>query len=55
MIVSGSDYREQVSDKIAFATDIGPRILDFFERLFNVPFPLPKMDMAAIQGPMFDF
>ena len=28
--------------------DIGPKILEFFENYFQVPFPLPKQDMIAI-------
>jgi len=35
-------------DQTAYADDIGPKILEFFEEYFNVPFPLPKQDMIAI-------
>ena len=31
-----------------YARDIGPKILKFFEDYFQVPFPLPKLDMIAI-------
>jgi len=32
----------------SYSLDIGPKILEFFEQYFNVPYPLPKMDMIAI-------
>ena len=35
-------------DQTAYARDIGPKILEFFESFFNVKFPLPKQDMIAI-------
>jgi len=35
-------------DQTAYARDIGPKILEFFEGYFNVKFPLPKQDMIAI-------
>jgi len=43
-IWSRSDAVEQTE----YARDIGPRMLEFFENYFNVPFPLPKQDMIAI-------
>jgi aminopeptidase N len=35
-------------DQTVLAAEVGPQILEFFERHYNVPFPLPKMDMIAI-------
>ena len=35
-------------DQTAYARDIGPKMLEFFESYFNVKFPLPKQDMIAI-------
>ncbi|UYV77000.1 hypothetical protein LAZ67_14002774 [Cordylochernes scorpioides] len=31
-----------------YALDIGPRILNFYEQFFQIPFPLPKMDLVAV-------
>ncbi|KAI9551545.1 hypothetical protein GHT06_021878 [Daphnia sinensis] len=31
-----------------YSRDIGPRILEFFESFYNIDYPLPKQDMAAI-------
>ena len=31
-----------------YAASIGPKILKFYEDYFDLPFPLPKMDNAAI-------
>ena len=31
-----------------FSLDLAARTLDFYEKKFNSPFPLPKMDMVAI-------
>ena len=35
-------------DQTEYAKEMGPRMLEFFENYFNVPFPLPKQDMIAI-------
>jgi len=35
-------------EQTSYADDIGPKILQFFEEYFNIPFPLPKQDMIAI-------
>merc|ERR1712038_1268486 len=35
-------------DQTAYAGQIGPRVLQYFENYFRVPFPLPKQDMIAI-------
>jgi len=40
--------RKSVVDQTALAADLGPKILEFFEKHYNVKFPLPKMDMVAI-------
>ncbi|XP_041041968.1 endoplasmic reticulum aminopeptidase 1b isoform X1 [Carcharodon carcharias] len=40
-----------VPDKInqtSFALDAAERLLDFYEDYFNIPYPLPKQDLAAI-------
>ena len=34
--------------ELAYAAEIGPKIITFFEELFDYKFPLEKMDMAAI-------
>lgn len=31
-----------------FASEIGPKALEYFEKFFNIPYPLPKQDMVAI-------
>lgn len=33
---------------LSYSRDIGPRILEFFESFYNIDYPLPKQDMAAI-------
>jgi len=40
--------RKSVTDQTGLAAEVGPQILEFFENHYNVPFPLPKMDMIAI-------
>jgi aminopeptidase N len=40
--------RKSVADQTDLAAKVGPQILEFFERHYNVPYPLPKMDMIAI-------
>ncbi|XP_063834773.1 aminopeptidase N-like [Ostrinia nubilalis] len=40
--------RSDAIDQTAYAANIGPRVLDHFEKFFNVSFPLPKQDMFAI-------
>ena len=35
-------------EQTEYAKDIGPKVLEYFESYFNVPYPLPKQDMIAI-------
>ena len=35
-------------DQTAYANEIGPKMLEFFENYYNVKFPLPKQDMIAV-------
>ena len=34
--------------EIEYAAAIGPKVIEFYEDFFATPFPLEKMDMAAI-------
>ena len=36
------------SGQADYAASIGPTILHYYEEYFNMSYPLPKMDMAAI-------
>jgi aminopeptidase N len=40
--------RKQVKQAAKYASYIGPRILEFYADYFGVPYPLPKLYMAAI-------
>lgn len=40
--------RPDVMSQVDYALHFGPKVLKFFEEYFDVPFPLPKMDMVAI-------
>lgn len=40
--------RPDAVSQASYSLDIGPKVLEFFEQYFNVPYPLPKMDMIAI-------
>ncbi|GFT12414.1 aminopeptidase N [Nephila pilipes] len=40
--------REAVIDTTAYALQVGPAILSFYETFFKVKYPLPKTDMIAI-------
>ena len=40
--------REEVLSQTAWASEIGPQVLAYYEEYFNIAFPLPKMDMIAI-------
>ena len=47
--------RNSALDQIAYAKDIGPKILEYFETYFSAAYPLPKQvrvvlrNMCAIQ------
>lgn len=34
--------RKDALDQVAYAKDIGAKMLEYFEEYFDVPFPLPK-------------
>ena len=38
---------------ISYAAEMGPRISEFFEKFFQIDFPLPKQDMTSV--PDFTF
>lgn len=38
----------------AYAARIGPELLRFFARMFNISFPLPKQDMVAVPKLLFN-
>ena len=40
--------RKDAIDQTIYASDIGPKILEYYESYFGVPYPLPKQDMIAI-------
>ena len=40
--------RRDASGQMAYARDIAPKSLAFFEEYFDIKFPLPKQDMVAI-------
>ena len=40
--------RADAIEQSEFAREIGPKILTYFERYFNIDFPLPKLDMIAL-------
>lgn len=40
--------RKDALDQIAYAKEMGPKMLKYFEDYFNVSYPLPKQDMIAI-------
>ena len=35
-------------DQVQYAAEIAPKLISFYEELFSVGYPLPKMDMVAI-------
>lgn len=40
--------RHDAINQVDFAKSVGPKVLDFYEKFFNIPYPLPKQDMVAI-------
>lgn len=40
--------RKDALEQVDFATEVGPKALKFFEKFFNIDYPLPKQDMVAI-------
>ncbi|XP_014255315.1 aminopeptidase N-like [Cimex lectularius] len=40
--------RPEAIDQARYALDIGPKILQYFESYFQIPYPLQKMDMIAL-------
>ena len=42
--------RKDALDQVAYATEIGPKMLQYFEDYYNVSYPLPKQDMIALPG-----
>ena len=45
--------RESALPQTTYAANIGPKMLRYLEKYFNIPFPLPKQDMVAL--PDFGF
>ena len=42
--------RKDALDQVSYATEIGPKLLQYFEDYFKVPYPLPKQDQIALPG-----
>lgn len=40
--------REEAINATSYALEIGPKILHFYEQFFDIEYPLPKTDMAAV-------
>jgi aminopeptidase N len=40
--------RRDAIDQASYALQVGPDILKYFEQYFQIPFPLPKIDMVAL-------
>ncbi|XP_008550321.1 glutamyl aminopeptidase [Microplitis demolitor] len=40
--------RRAQKERASFALDIGVKIIEYYTQLFNIDYPLPKLDMAAI-------
>lgn len=40
--------RSEAIDQAKYSLKIAPQILKYFEKYFQIDFPLPKMDMVAL-------
>lgn len=40
--------RKEALNQIEFSKEIGPKILSFYEKYFDIEYPLPKQDMIAL-------
>ena len=40
--------RQDLIETGSYAASIGPKILEFYGEYFGIPYPLPKLHMAAI-------
>nr|CAI5820674.1 unnamed protein product [Callosobruchus analis] len=40
--------RKDALDQVDFAKEVGPKALEYYEKFFDVKYPLPKQDMVAI-------
>jgi len=40
--------RRDAIQQADYALQVGPAILKYFEQYFQIPFPLPKIDMVAL-------
>lgn len=51
--------RSDAIESARYALSIGPKILKFYEGFFNIPYPLPKVDMISLPdftaGGKFDY
>ncbi|XP_030374192.1 aminopeptidase N-like [Scaptodrosophila lebanonensis] len=40
--------RSQALEQCHYAAEIAPRLLSYYEEIFDMPYPLPKMDLLAV-------
>ncbi|KAJ8968398.1 hypothetical protein NQ317_007791 [Molorchus minor] len=40
--------RKDALNQVDFASEVGPKALEYFEKFFDIKYPLPKQDMVAI-------
>lgn len=40
--------RKEALDQVELAKEVGPRVLSYFAKYFDIDYPLPKQDMVAI-------